>query len=136
MATSCYNNSNISEPTKIMSKSCDSSLFSKKVSTDENSFKGEVLKGIFIKENFKFCHYLFFSVEIESITSPLQALSKFMPVPESLMSPDCGVSMTDGKIIPSNKQSKFQTLSKSQILKTEKNTASPKLISSENSKLE
>ncbi|KAI4463310.1 protein phosphatase 1 regulatory subunit sds22-related [Holotrichia oblita] len=94
MATSCYNTSNIMESSILMTQSLDPTILgqsvSSKYSTDTN--KDSTTNGVIER-----C-----LDDSEVINSPLQALSKLVPVPESLMSPDYRPSPLSSRIsIPS-----------------------------------
>ncbi|GJQ84535.1 putative leucine-rich repeat protein [Trypoxylus dichotomus] len=118
MATSCYNTSNVMESSVLMSQSLDPSLLSQsvssKLSTDTN--KDLATNGVLEK-----C-----LDESEVINSPLQALSKLVPVPESLMSPDYHPSPLNTRIsIPSTIPT---PVSRNNIAKVAQPVKSPKLI--------
>ncbi|XP_019869523.2 centrosomal protein of 97 kDa isoform X2 [Aethina tumida] len=74
MTSSCYSTNNDSDNPKLMSRSLDPTMFRQnntKTTNDTNNY--------IISEK---------CLDSEPINSPLQALSKMVPVPESLMSPD------------------------------------------------
>ncbi|KAF5289116.1 hypothetical protein FQA39_LY15218 [Lamprigera yunnana] len=84
MSTSCCsNNSVINSP--LMSKSLDPTILSQTITPKSDFIAGEHQNGIVEK-----C--------LEDISSPLQALSKLVPVPESLMSPDYRPTPLIGRI--------------------------------------
>ncbi|XP_044254240.1 centrosomal protein of 97 kDa isoform X2 [Tribolium madens] len=77
MTSSCYGNVNIMENSNIMSQSLDPTILRQSVTPSKTP--GEK------------------RLDDEPINSPLQALSKMVPVPESLMSPDYRPSPIVGK---------------------------------------
>ncbi|CAH1991339.1 unnamed protein product [Acanthoscelides obtectus] len=88
MTSSCYNTLSEVSNNSIMTQSLDPSVLRQsigsRVSNDSNNCQS-------IPEK---------CLDNEPINSPLQALSKMVPVPESLMSPDYRPSLADGKKDP------------------------------------
>ncbi|KAF2904946.1 hypothetical protein ILUMI_01227 [Ignelater luminosus] len=87
MSSSCYSNSSIIN-SPLMSQSLDPTLLSQSItpkSSTENTSNDQQQNGISEK-----C--------LDDISSPLQALSKLVPVPESLMSPDYRPSPLVGRV--------------------------------------
>ncbi|KAK9885668.1 hypothetical protein WA026_012430 [Henosepilachna vigintioctopunctata] len=76
MATSCYISLSTSDNSSIMSQSMDPSLFSQ--SLNGNHMTSEMSQSMIVDK----------CLDSEPLNSPLEALSKMVPVPESLMSPD------------------------------------------------
>ncbi|KAF5308315.1 hypothetical protein FQR65_LT06309 [Abscondita terminalis] len=98
MSTSCYSNNNhLNSP--LMSKSLDPTILSHSITPKSEYAPSEHQNGIVEK-----C--------LEDISSPLQALSKLVPVPESLMSPDYRPSPIIGKINTTHNVSNARMINK------------------------
>jgi centrosomal protein CEP97 len=74
MSSSCYGNANVMENSSIMSQSLDPTILRQSVAPSKTTADNPTPMEKCLDE--------------EPVNSPLQALSKMMPVPESLMSPD------------------------------------------------
>ncbi|KRT78760.1 hypothetical protein AMK59_7731 [Oryctes borbonicus] len=118
MATSCYNTSNIMESSVLMSQSLDPTLLSQSVGS---KLSVETTKELSTNGVLEKCLN-----DTEVINSPLQALSKLVPVPESLMSPDYHPSPLSTRIsIPSTIPT---PVSRNNSAKTAQPVKSPKLV--------
>ncbi|XP_063923100.1 centrosomal protein of 97 kDa isoform X2 [Zophobas morio] len=75
MSSSCYGTANVMENSSIMSQSLDPTILRQTVTPSKACGDNQPI----VQER---------CLDEEPVNSPLQALSKMMPVPESLMSPD------------------------------------------------
>lgn len=91
MTSSCYSTNNDSDNPKLMSRSLDPTMFRQnntKTTNDTNNYIiSEKCLGNSKEIKLNMINTNVFA-DSEPINSPLQALSKMVPVPESLMSPD------------------------------------------------
>ncbi|EFA01464.1 Centrosomal protein of 97 kDa-like Protein [Tribolium castaneum] len=79
MSSSCYGNANVMENSNIMSQSLDPTILRQSVTPSKTPSEKRL--------------------DDEPVNSPLQALSKMVPVPESLMSPDYRPAPILGKTV-------------------------------------
>nr|XP_022913294.1 centrosomal protein of 97 kDa-like [Onthophagus taurus] len=91
MSSSCYSSSTITESSNLMTQSLDPKLLSETVNGKCNGITKEMSSSVVLEKCLDIS-------ENEMISSPLQALSKLVPVPESLMSPDYRPSPLIGRL--------------------------------------
>lgn len=116
MTSSCYSSNN-STSSPVMTKSLDPSILSHNVTPKSNDYNiNDHQNGIVEK-----C--------LEDISSPLQALSKLVPVPESLMSPDYRPMALGNRIHSSNNRTSSKIMQPSHSPKPSRiATIKPKIL--------
>ncbi|XP_044747832.1 centrosomal protein of 97 kDa [Coccinella septempunctata] len=119
MSSSYYNSNSVSESSfSVMSHSMDPSLFSQSFNSDKNTTTNDMSQSMVLEK----------CLDSEPVNSPLQALSKMVPVPESLMSPDYRPPSLNKINSPASTSSVKNTRSPVVSVKAKNVTGSPKNI--------
>nr|XP_023019843.1 centrosomal protein of 97 kDa [Leptinotarsa decemlineata] len=116
MSSSCYSNISDSSCNSVMTQSLDPSILRQSVASKTSNESNYIIS--------EKC------LDSEPINSPLQALSKMVPVPESLMSPDYRPTPISGKNSSVLSNLMIQSVNNDKLPKMTQSIRSPKSIRS------